>query len=86
MGKIKYRLFDEEMCSFMSLASAFHYCASELKCGNKDLASWLANAATGLSKGRNARAQLDLLAKNVKEKSSYFRKYELRVNKPKVQE
>ena len=27
---MKYRQFDEETCSFMSLASALQYCASEL--------------------------------------------------------
>ncbi len=70
----------------MSLALVLHYCASELKCGDKDLPSWLANVAPRLAKGRNARDQLDLLAKKVKEKSLFFQKYELRVHKTQVQE
>jgi hypothetical protein len=83
---IKYRQFEEELCSFMSLASALHYCASELKCGDKDLPFWLANVASHLAKGRNARGQLNLLAKKVKEKGLFFQKYELRVKKTHVQE
>ena len=83
---MKYRQFDEETCAFMSMASALHYCAAELNMGDKDVASWLATTAAGFAKGRNARGQLDLMAKKVKEKSSYFRKCELRVKKSKVDE
>jgi hypothetical protein len=58
---MKYRQFDEETCTFMLMASTLHYCVAELNCGDKDLASWLANAATGLAKGRNAQGQLNVL-------------------------
>ncbi len=83
---LKYRQFEEETCAFMALASALHYCASELNMGDKQAASALASGAFGYAKGKNARDQLQVLARKVKEKSSYFRKYELRVKRNKVDE
>jgi hypothetical protein len=72
---LKYRQFDEETCTFMAMASALHYCAAVKQMGDKHLASWLASGASALAKGQNARSQLDLLARVLKKKGSYFRKY-----------
>jgi len=75
---VKYRQFEEETCTFSGFASALHYCSGVLKMGDKQLASQLSSGATSYAKGRNAQAQLDLIAKKVKENSTYFRKSELR--------
>jgi hypothetical protein len=83
---LKYPQYDLETCTFMSMASALHYCAATLKMGEKQMACTLANGAPGYVKGKNARAQLDLLVKLVKDKSPYFRKHELRSKESKVAE
>jgi hypothetical protein len=57
---MKYRQFDEEMCAFMLMASALHYCAAELNCGDKDLASWTTERRTQHSPER---AKLNTTAK-----------------------
>jgi hypothetical protein len=54
--------------------------------GDKHLASWLASGTSAFAKGQNARSQLDLLARVLKKKGSYFRKYELRAKESKVNE
>ena len=69
---VKYKQFEDDTCTFAALASALHYCASNLNMGDKTLASRIASGASGYAKGRNAPAQLDLCAKVVKENSSYF--------------
>jgi hypothetical protein len=83
---LKNRQLDEETCTFMAMASALHYCASELNMGDKHVASWLVSGALAIAKGRNARGQLGLLARVLKKKSSFFRKYELRAKQSKVDE
>jgi hypothetical protein len=83
---LKYRQFDEETCTFMGMASALHYCAAVKQMGDKHLASWLSSCANAFAKGKNARSQLDQLARVLKRQSSYFRKYELRAKESKVNE
>jgi hypothetical protein len=83
---LKYPQYDLETCTFMSMASALHYCAATLKMGEKQMACTLASGAPGYVRGKNARAQLDLLVKLIKEKSPYYKKYELRAKESKVAE
>ena len=83
---LKYPQYELETCTFMSMASALHYCATTLEMGDKQFASTLAQGAQGYVRGKSAHAQLDILVKLVREKSKYFRKYELRAKKNKVAE
>jgi hypothetical protein len=69
----------------MALASALHYCATKLKLGDKQVASSLASVAVSAAK-LDARSQLTVLAKVVKEKSTYWRKHELRARQKKIEE
>ncbi len=62
---IKYPQYDLETCTFMSMASALHYCSSVLKMGDKLVGNTLAQGAVGYIKGMSARAQLDTLIRLV---------------------
>ena len=83
---IKYPQYDLETCTFMSMASALHYCSSVLKMGDKLVGNTLAQGAVGYIKGMSARAQLDTLIQLVISKSTYFKKYELRAKQSKIEE
>jgi hypothetical protein len=83
---IKYPQYDLENCTFMSMASALHYCSAELKMGDKQLGSTLSQGAIGYVKGLSAGAQLDGLVRLVKEKSTYFKKFELRAKQNEIEE
>jgi hypothetical protein len=81
---LKYQQFDEETCAYKGLASALHYCATKLEMGDKQVASSLSSVAISEAKG-DARTQLDMLTKLVKEKSTYWRKHQLRTKQKKIE-
>jgi hypothetical protein len=83
---IKYPQYDLETCTFMSMASALHYCSAKLKMGDKQEGCTLSQGAIGYVKGMSARAQLDVLVRLVKEKSTYFKKFQLRAKQNKIEE
>ena len=82
---LKYKQFEEETCAYKGLASALHYCATKLNMGDKQVASNLASVAVAQA-SQDARTQLENLTKLVKEKSTYWRKHELRAKQKTVKE
>jgi hypothetical protein len=83
---IKYPQYNLETCTFMSMASALHYCSAKLKMGDKQFGCTLSQDAIGYVKGMSACAQLDVLVRLVKEKSLYFKKLKLRAKQNKIEE
>ena len=51
---LKYPQYEQDTCSFMSMASELHYCASTLKMGDKVLVPSLATGTKQFVKGMNA--------------------------------
>jgi len=81
---LKYPQYELNTCAFMSMASALHYCASTLQMGDKQIGALLAAGAEGYVRGKNARAQLNLLSKLVIQRSTYFNQYQLRAKQKKM--